>query len=106
MLAGGLVDPGKGRDATLSAYVVLSEGRLSRIFKVTGTPSSASIVELPAATTVDMRRFQGELQNDLEPALLALRSRGEPAGIVQPSDASVCGLVKAHLKAVEGLDVD
>jgi len=106
MLAGGIVEPGQGREATVSAYVAFSAGRQSRLFRVNGPSSAVKVTELQAATTVDTRRFQRELEEDLEPALVALRVHGEPVHITRPKDAWVTGLVRDHLKASEGLDID
>ena len=105
MLAGGSVNPGKGKPPTLSAYVVLSGGGLSRIFKVSGVIGNTRVVELPSATTVDLKRFQNEVQNDLEPALDALRMYALPASLEQPMSSVVCAIVREHLKESEGLDV-
>jgi hypothetical protein len=106
MLAGGTVDPGKGRPATVSAYVALSAGRQSRLFRVSGAADSVKVTELAAATTIDAKRFQRELEDDLTPTLTALRAQGEPVHIVRPKDAWVTGLVRDHLKQAEGLEVD
>jgi hypothetical protein len=106
VLAGGIVEPGKGREATVSAYVAFSAGRQSRLFRVNGPATAAKVTELEAATTVDPRRFQRELEEDLAPALQALRVQGEPVHITRPKDAWVTGLVRDHLKASEGIDVD
>ena len=61
--------------------------------------------ELPAATTLDVRRFQKELENDLKSALEDLRAAGRPAHIQPSSPERLCGVVRTHLKAREGLDV-
>ena len=105
MLAGGIVEPGKGRDSTVSAYVALSAGRQSRLFRVNGPASAVKVTELEAATTVDTRRFQRELEEDLAPTLLALRVHGEPVHITRPKDVWVTGFVRDHLKKTEGLEV-
>jgi len=86
----------------IGAYVVLSAGRMSRVFSVRGTASAPTVTELPAATTIDMRRFEGELEKDLR------AEAGDAGGgaATRPADAVVCGAVKAHLKTSESLDVD
>jgi hypothetical protein len=107
MMAGGIVEPGGGRPGVVSAYVALSSrGEATRLFKVKGPANNVTIRELPGATTVDLGRFQMELSRDLEPSLNELRLRGAAAGLSTPSSAWVCGLVKAHLKQTEGIEVD
>jgi hypothetical protein len=102
MIAGGVADPGGSVGPTLSAYVVLSAGHLSRIFKVRGPTASAQVTELPSATTIDLKRFQRDLEEDLE----SLHARGQPAQIARPPEALACDRVREHLKATEGLTVD
>jgi hypothetical protein len=107
MVAGGIVEPGGGQPGAVSAYVVLSAGRTStRIFKVRGPTNQVEIRELPAAITVDLGRFQSELHEDLEPVVREIQARGGTAGVSSPAAAWVCGVVSAHLKQTEGLDVD
>jgi hypothetical protein len=106
MLAGGIVEPGDGREATVSAYVALSAGRQSRLFRVSGPAAGAKVTELPTATTVDATRFQRELEVDLAPALVAARATGTKVHITRPKDAWVTGLVREHLKTSEGLAID
>ena len=107
MVAGGIVEPGGGRPGTVSAYVVLSARRgATRIFKVRGPADAPTIEELPAATTIDLGRFQTDLHEDLEPTIRAIQSRGGTAGVSSPAPAWVCGLVGAYLKEREGLEVD
>jgi hypothetical protein len=96
MLAGGIVEPGAGRPGAVSAYVALSTGRASRLFKVQGPADRPVVTELDRATTVDLARFQLEVARDLEPALHEIRARGGPAGVSTPSSAWVCDLVKAY----------
>jgi len=107
MIAGGIVEPGAGRSGTISAYVVLSAGRAAtRIFKVRGPANGATIEELPAATTIDLGRFQTELHDDLEPTIREIQARGGTAGVSTPAAAWVCGLVRTYLKQHEGIEVD
>ena len=106
MLAGGIVEPGGGQSGSVSAYVVLSAGGKSRLFKVRGVTSETEITELPGATTVDLGRFQSELASDLAPALEAIRAAGGPGAIAPPKKEWVCGLVREHLLGAEGLVVD
>jgi hypothetical protein len=87
MLAGGVV-PGSPR--ALGAYVVLSAGTQSRVFKVKGS----EVEELPAATTLDVKRFERELREDLGPAL------------EKPPAAQVTDIVREHLHRTEGMDVE
>jgi|SRR5215472_12469732 len=106
MLAGGIVDAGGGRPVAVSAYVVLSGGTASRVFKVKGDDASPAIDELPSATTLDLKRFQLELEEDLRPTLERIRGAGGGAQIAKAAPAWVCGLLRKHLKEKEGIDVD
>jgi hypothetical protein len=101
MVAGRLVRGGDGQE-WLGAYVVLSAGRLSRVFSVRGTTRAPTVTELPAATTIDMRRFEADIEKDLRAESAA---GGAPAS-VRPAEAVVCGAVREHLKKAENLDVD
>jgi hypothetical protein len=76
----------------VSAYVVLSAGTQSRVFKVTGKTEAPQVDELPAATTLDVKRFQADLQSDLF-------GMGPARGI---DKEWVCGVVRAHIEASEG----
>jgi len=98
MLAGGIVEPGAGRSGSVSAYVALSAGRGSRLFKVYGPVPSPQIAELPPATTVDLSRFEEELRADLQPFVDAAGSATGVAGIARPSSAWVCEIVRAFLE--------
>jgi hypothetical protein len=104
MLAGGIVEPGGGRPGAVSAYVALSSGRVSRLFKVQGPADHPSVTELDRATTVDLGRFQLEVARDLEPALHEIRSRGGAAGVSTPSSSWVCDLVKAFAEPAGSLN--
>ena len=104
MLAGGIVESGRG-DGAVSAYVVYSAGHASRLFKVKGPSKGAVITELPAATTIDLGRFRGELEEDLAPALAELRAVGASPAVAVPSSTWVCGLVREHLRTREGIEV-
>lgn len=103
MLAGGIVDSGGPHDA-VSAYVAVSAGRESRLFKVEGPVAAPRITELPAATTVDLGLFREELERDLQPSLQRAHAVQGVAAISSPSSAWVCKLVRDHLLAVEGVD--
>jgi hypothetical protein len=103
MVAGRQVNGGDGKER-LGAYVVLSAGRMSRIFAVRGTTSSAEVTELPSATTIDMKRFESELEKDLR--LEAGVSGAQAAPATRPSEAWVCGAVRTHLKKAENLDIE
>jgi hypothetical protein len=106
MLSGGIVDAGGGRPAGVSAYVVLSEGAGSRIFKVKGSEGAEAVSEFGAATTLDLKRFQREVEEDLKPMVERIRQAGGNAHIAKAATAWVCGLVRQHLKKVEGLEVE
>jgi hypothetical protein len=95
MMAGGTAPGEAGSAGWVSAYVVLSAGAQSRVFKVLGKMDAPQIDELPAATTLDLKRFQEELKKDLY-----------GMGVVRTADKDwVCGVVRAHLKTSEGIDV-
>ena len=107
MMVGGIVEPGAGTAGAVVAYVVVSGGLdASRLFKVDGAASEPRVTELEGATTIDLSRFERDAQNELYPALRASHASGGHAAIAQPSAAWVCGVVKAHLKRVEGVDVE
>ena len=105
MLACGLVRSA-GAERALSAYVVLSAGAATRVFRVRGPTSALAVEELPSATTLDIRRFQTELDEDLQPALRAARSSDPKARIELSHPEWVTGVVRKHLKDAEGVDVD
>jgi hypothetical protein len=106
VLASGVVKAPKGGPRAVSAYVVLSAGAQSRVFRVRGLADAPKVEELPPATTLDVRRFQVELGEDLQPQLDELRAEGHPAHIDQPQPAWVTAFVRKHLESAEGLDVD
>lgn len=97
VLAGGIVERGAGQPGMVSAYVVLSEGKKSRLFKVLGAADSPSVTELDSATTVDLARFRRELAGDLEPVIAELRARGGSPAIAVPKQEWVTGIVERHL---------
>ena len=99
MLAGGIVEPGRGEEGVASAYVVLSAGPNSRIFKVHGPTNALKVVELAGATTLDLQRFQRELEADLMPLLLSARAVGGAAALATPAEAFICAAVEFYLKA-------
>jgi hypothetical protein len=105
MLSGGIVEAGGGHPGAVSAYVVYSAGRESRLFKIKGEATTPGVTELGAATTIDLKRFQSELEQDLAPTLAELRKIGAAAGVATPSSTWVCDVVRAHLKKTEGVDV-
>ena len=106
VLASGVVKVPRGGPRAVSAYVVLSAGAKSRVFRVRGAAEAPSVEELPAATTLDVRRFQAELQQDLQPALDELRAQGHPAHVELSRPEWVTAFVRKHLKAAEDLDVE
>jgi hypothetical protein len=97
--------PRGGGIHALSGYVVLSAGASSRVFRVRGPGDAPNIEELPSATTIDLKRFQTELQADLQPALDELRAEGHPAHVELSRPEWVAAVVRKHLKEKEGLDV-
>ena len=102
MLAGGIVEPGGGSPGSLSAYVVLSAGHASRLFKIRGPANATEVTELASATTIDLQRFKRELEEDLQPSIEEVRKLGGAAGIAQPNADWVCQLVAAHVEKLEG----
>lgn len=94
MMAGGEVGAEGAR--RVSAYVVLSAGTKSRVFKVHGAEPELRVEELQAQTTFDIRRFQREIVDDLPDA---------GKGMKKPEADWICGIVRAHLKNAEGIDV-
>lgn len=100
VLAAGIVECGAGRPGMLSAYVVLREGKESRLFKVRGFADAAIVTELDAATTIDLARFQRELADDLEPLMAELRAQGSAPSITVPSPESVTSAVDRHLASL------
>ncbi len=107
MLVGGIVEPGAGTPGAVIAYVAVSGGpQGSRLFKVDGSAAAPEITELPPATTIDLGRFDRDAQNELNPALRAIAANGGKAAIARPAPAWVCAIVRRHLEAAEGLDVE
>ena len=106
VLASGVVKVPKGGPKAVSAYVVLSAGPKSRVFRVRGAADAPAVEELEPATTLDIKHFQTELQTDLQPALDELRAQGHPAHIELSRPEWVTAFVRKHLKANENLDVE
>jgi hypothetical protein len=106
VLASGMVQEPGGAPLAVSAYVVLSAGPASRIFRVRGPGRAPKVEELPAATTIDIRRFQLDLQADLQHDLDGVRAKGHPAHIEPSSPEWVCTFVRAHLLTTEGTEVE
>lgn len=106
MLAGGIVEESGGLPGMASAYVVLSAGRKSRLFKVHGPIAALLVDELPPATTIDLQRFQRELESDLMPLLLGARASGAAAALGTPSEEIIFDAVRGHLKTHEGFEVN
>ena len=93
MLAGAVATGTDPSTARVSAYVVLSEGAKSRVFKLTGTKAAPELEELQAATTIDLKRFRDAVQKDLE-----------GSGTVTPADANwACEVVRVHVRADLGV---
>jgi hypothetical protein len=107
VLASGVVKaPRGGGVRALSAYLVLSAGAKSRVFRVRVSADAPAIEELPPATTLDVKRFQTDLQEDLAPVLQELRAEGYPAHVELSRHDWVAAIVRKHLKETEGLDVE
>ena len=95
-----------GGDRALSAYVVLSAGIATRVFRVRGAIGATHVEELPSATTLDIKRFQTELDEDLQPALRSARATDPKAHIELARPESVAAFVRNYLRATEGIDVE
>jgi hypothetical protein len=106
VLASGVVKIPRGGVRAVSAYVVLSAGAQSRIFRVLGSAEAPSVEELPSATTLDIKHFQGKLQEDLQPALDELRTEGHAAHVELSRPEWLAAIVRKHLKDSEGVDVE
>jgi hypothetical protein len=106
VLASGVVKAPKSGPRAVSAYVVMSAGAQSRVFRVRGPAGAPVVDELPSATTLDLKHFQGQLQSDLEPTLDELRAEGHAAHIELSPPEIVTAFVRKHLKDTEGVDVD
>jgi hypothetical protein len=106
VLASGVVKAPKEGPRAVSAYVALSAGAQSRVFRVRGSGSAPTVEELAPATTLDVKRFQVELQSDLQPTLDELRTEGHVAHIELSRPEWVTAFVRKHLKATEGLEVE
>jgi hypothetical protein len=90
-----LVMAGATASGWVSAYVVLSAGTQSRVFKVSGKIDAPNVDELPAATTLDVQRFQRELQDDLF-------GMGATRAMNAIEKERTCGVVRAHLEQTGG----
>jgi hypothetical protein len=101
------VEPGAGAPGAVVAFVAVNFGvEGSRLFKLSGSTDAPRIEELGGATTIDLGRFRRELEQDLQPALEAIRARGGQAAIAEPSRNWVCSKIREHLEATEGLATD
>jgi hypothetical protein len=106
VLANGVVKVPHAGARAVSAYVALSAGASSRVFRVRGPVDAPGVEELPAATTLDIQHFQEQIQEDLQSVLNDARAEGHPAHIELSRPEWVCVFVRNHLKATEGIDVD
>jgi hypothetical protein len=93
MMAGAIATGGEPATDHVSAYVVLSDGGKSRMFRVFGTLSAPQIEELDGGTTLDLRRFQEKLKRDLV-----------GLGPHRPADAHwACDAIRVHLRCDLGM---
>lgn len=107
MLAGGIVEAGAGCSGAVSAYVAFNPAPgISRLFEVRGDVDAPRVVELTAATTVDLGWFRRELEADLEPRRAAIEAAGGAASIATPKASWVADLVRTHLRESEGVSVE
>jgi len=106
MLAAGIVEPGGGSPGGVVAFIAVSVGLGgSRLFKLEGPADAPTVRELPGATTIDLGRLQRDVERELGPVVQTIQALGGQAAITRPSSAWVCGKVRDHLKATEGLDL-
>lgn len=106
MLAGGIVEPGVGQPGAVSAYVAFNAGRASRLFKVSGSLGAPAVLELDAATTIELNRFRREVAADVAPALAAIERAGGAGAVAEPSARWVTDVVRRWLATTEGVEVD
>jgi len=107
MLAAGIVEPGAGSPGAVVAFVAVNFGvDGSRLFKVAGPTTAPTVEELPGATTVDLGRFNRELEQELQPAVDAIVALGGAAAITRPASDWVCQQVRSHLDEAEGIVLD
>ncbi len=109
VLANGVVKVPHSGARAVSAYVALSAGAKSRVFRVRGSVDAPRVEELPAATTLDVQHFQTQIQADLQPVLNDARAEGaegQGAHIELSRPEWVCVFVRDHLKTTEGLDIE
>lgn len=107
MLAGGIVEPGTGAKGAVLAYVAVSGGPGgSRLFRVDGPANAPEVHELASETTIDLGRFNRDIERDLAAAILEVTRLGGMAAIAKPSPLWICGQVRQFLKRTEGIDVD
>jgi hypothetical protein len=95
MLAGGVVQPGGGAPGAVCAYVVLSAGHASRIFVVRGNSDAPEVAELPAATTIDLKRFERDVHEEL-------RRGGANVVVASPDPDKICQIVEASIAKEAG----
>jgi len=93
MMAGAIATGADSATEHVSAYVVLADGPKSRLFKLGETKGAPTVVELDAATTLDLKRFQEETKKDLA-----------DLGAPRPLEATwACETVRLHLRADLGV---
>lgn len=98
MLAGGLVEPGGGNPGAVSAFVAYNPSpSISRLFKVEGPTDEPRVVELAAATTVDLGRFRAQVHEELDPVVREITTLGGAAAIKSPRADWVNTIVQKHL---------
>ncbi len=107
MLVAGIVEPGAGSPGAVVAFVAVNFGlEGSRLFKVAGPTTAPRVEELPGATTVDLGRFNRELEQELQPVIDAIKALGGAAAVTRPAAEWVCRQVRNYLKEHEGIDID
>jgi hypothetical protein len=98
MLAGGMVEPGAANPGAVSAFVAYNpSSSVSRLFKVEGPADKPRVLELPAATTVDLGRFRTQVHEELGPVVSTIVAGGGTSSIVSPKADWVNAIVQEYI---------
>jgi hypothetical protein len=98
VLAGGMVEPGASNPGAVSAFVAYNPtGSVSRLFKVEGPADKPRVLELPAATTVDLGQFRAQVHAELEPVVSTIAASGGASSIRSPKADWVNEIVQDYL---------
>jgi len=78
----------------------------ARQIKANRTVALKMILSGQLASADEIKRFQTELQEDLQPALAAAKSADPRAHVELTRAEWVCACVRKHLKELEGIDAE